>query len=635
MSIVKKRTINSLFICTLLVGFALQATQSHKGSDSQKFIKFSGVFENAAEFTNGASLLNTDALGAQGDKIDRTCVNKAKLDLKMHAGDKEHGIDFKSTIRGRFVAGNPKLLASTTESIKLNEAFVGKHSHKLEPYLIYMQEAWLGVNFDKLFKTDLSNLNFKIGAFPYSLGIYGISLGDAFAVSPASLGFYSDRTINRYAYGLELSGDLATPRVVWDVYTAILKNTSTGLSDTGSLSYEQLLINNRPCASFSRGFGSINMLYAGRLKCKAIDQENLNLNFEPYVLLNIDPYQKIDNPEDAKSNLITTGIAASGKYEGFNFGFETAINRGEQEAFAWDRNTVNLENRAGQLVEVYNNIYDGVPGAPGVQRALYNPAAPIAMPTGSISSALNGQQIGATGFYNGTKRFRDAYTTKYRGWMAVADASVWVYKKDLKMALSAGMTSGDDNPKNKSGAVREYRGFIPLQELFSGDKVRSVFGIGGSLVRPAGILSPGGFASTIDGFTDLIFSGMGMTYAPEGYTYPFSINPNVLVFWKAHRVPAFDSITNANSTTDLASNRLGTELNTFFTLKLTDALKFSSTMAVFLPGKHYSDITGSPLDGDTATALKEAAASGDSIELLPTVGDDVAFTISGGLTYSF
>ena len=628
-----KKLINKISYLVFFL-FALPLAATQEARTIKPYFKVAGTFENNAEFTNGASLLNRSATGAQGDKIDRTLVSKAKLDLKIKAGDEENGINFQSTVRTRFVAGNPKLLSTTTDSIKLNESFVGKHSHKIEPYFMFLQEAWLGLSFDKLFKCNFSNMSFKIGSFPFSLG-RGIALGDAFAVSPASLGFYSDRTVNRYAYGLLLSGDIATSRVQYDIYLAMLKNTSTGLGDTGSLSYEQYIINGAQPANYSRGFGSINMLYSGRLKLKAIEEENLKLNFEPYVLLNSDPHQKIDNPEDTKSDLITFGLASDIDYEKFSFGIETALNRGEQNVHAWDKNLVILQNRAGQLVEVYNNIYDNVPGAPGAQLALYNPASPIADPAGVLSSALNGQQIGTTGFYNSTKRFRDAYKTKYLGWMTIADASAWIYKKDLKLSVMAGVTSGDNNPSTKSGAIREYRGFVPLQEIYSGDKVRSVFGLGGSLVRPVGILSPGGFASTVDGFTDLIFTGMGMTYALKDVGCPFSINPNVLVFWKYNRINAFDQVNNVSFTDKSASNRLGVEFNSFFSVSLTSALKFTTNVAFFLPGKHYADIKGSPLDSDTAAALKEVEDSGAIVELLPTTGNDTAFTVSSGLSYSF
>ncbi len=611
---------------------ALACASEHE--TKKPFIKVFGTLENVAEFTNNASILNGSAVGAQGDKVDRTLVNKSKFDIKAKGGDEENGINFQSTIRARFVAGNPKLFVSTSETIKLSEALAGKHSHKMEPYLLFLQEAWLGINFDKLFKHNFSNMSFKIGAMPVSFG-NGWALGDAFAVSPASLGFYCDRTVNRYAYGLLLSGDIATSRAQYDIYTAILKNTSSSLGETGSLSYERFIINGQQPLNYSRGFGSINMLYGARFKLKALEEDDLKLNFEPYAFLNIDPSQKIDNPEDTKSDLITFGMMSDFMYERFNFNIEAAFNRGEQEVYAWDKNTVILQNRAGQLVEVYSQIYDNVPTAPGAQLALYDPAAPIAQPTDFLSSALNGQQIGATGFYNSRKRFRDAYKTKYLGWAMVADASLWIYKKDLKFSTMAGVASGDDNPSLKSGSNREYRGFIPLQEQYSGSKVRSVFGLGGGLARPLGILSPGGFSSTVDGFTDLIFTGMGLTYAPEHCSRPFSINPNMLVFWKYNNINAFDQANNVSFSNTPASNRLGVEFNSFFSIALTNSLKFTTTVAIFLPGKHYVDMKGSPLDSDTAASLKSAEDSGAAIELLPTLGDDTAFTIASGLSYSF
>ena len=68
-------------------------------------------------------------------------------------------------------------------------------------------------------------------------------------------------------------------------------------------------------------------------------------------------------------------------------------------------------------------------------------------------STYNGMSLGVSTnqgeLFNGPIRFRDAYSNIYKGWMFVTDASLWVYKKDLQVSVTAGITSGDENPNTE------------------------------------------------------------------------------------------------------------------------------------------------------------------------------------------
>ena len=99
-----------------------------------------------------------------------------------------------------------------------------------------------------------------------------------------------------------------------------------------------------------------------------------------------------------------------------------------------------------------------------------------------------------------------------------------------------------------------------------------------------------------------------------------------MTFWQ-------DEASKKYGSTEDASNRLGTELNVNSWIKLDEALKLKASGAVFLPGKHYTDIKGTAISKEVADMVK--SAEGGVTEVLPTLSDSTAFAMSVGLEYSF
>src|SRR3989338_5438582 len=141
----------------------------------------------------------------------------------------------------------------------LGEVLIGDHSHELGRNNIYLKECWIKLNFDKIFDTHLWSHSFTVGLFPFQVG-QGISLGENYAVSPASLGFYSDSAIDQYAPGVKLSGNLYQDCLAYDLYGSITENNATSFKKTGAQIYDQLIINGAyiPSNQFARGFGDID-----------------------------------------------------------------------------------------------------------------------------------------------------------------------------------------------------------------------------------------------------------------------------------------------------------------------------------------------------------------------------------------
>src|SRR5207249_2599255 len=121
----------------------------------------------------------------------------------------------------------------------------------------------------------------------------------------------------------------------------------------------------------------------------------------------------------------------------------------------------------------------------------------------------------------------------------------WIHNKQINLAGTVGIASGDDNP-NEDTIDGRYDGFISLQELYSGKRVKSAFLMGGSgklkrsLSTPSSVQAPTQFASTVSGFTNLKFIGGSLLWKPTNWRKKFAFNPNIIAYWEDHPSRAFD-----------------------------------------------------------------------------------------------
>ena len=587
-----------------------------------------GKFASSSDSNYRSSLLS-DVKNPFNKNVDQYFASKVKLDIVGNIVY-ESGAEVQVGFRAKSVLGNPRAYNTTKQFIKLNEALVGEHSHMLETRVFYMREAWMNLEMSKALGTTLSFNNFKIGMFGFEVG-RGISFGENYAVSPASLGFYSDSSVDMYAPGALLNGTLFSDKLEYDMYVALLTDKATNLTETGAFIYEQLITDKQYATSFARGFGRINYVFVSRLKWTPINDKVLGdkIYLEPYIVYNSVPEQKVEFIGDARSTLVTFGLAGELATSGYELGFEGAFNRGHQDVYAWDRNMVTIatDSTTGAVKQVYSKVYD--------ELALTNKTVFIGdtfiyRPAGDVSSNLNGKEIGLTGKYNAKDRFRDAYRNNYKGWMIVGDVSKDLYKNDLKLSMTAGITSGDVNSNtDKTGSVREYKGFIPLQELYYGKRVKSYFVMGptSSLARPHALSNDKDFNSPIEGFSNLKFIGAGLTYKPEEASHSYCINPNILMFWQDH--PSLK----LGSSTEYASNDLGLEFNLFTFVNLIENVKVFAMGAIFKPLQHYKDLAGTQLTVQKAELLTLAAAGIE--ENLPTLSDRPAYSMSCGIECLF
>jgi hypothetical protein len=631
---------------TVLSSF--QTTHARCGFKTDTDFEFAlwGLYKPETFYGKNISLLNSK------NHQDRIFFSRHVFDVNINIlyGQECYGIpvaEFMSTFRNKAIWGLPTSISPSTEAnFKMLDVTLGAHKHFLPRLFMWIRELWLDFSINEALGLGFSNEHrFKIGAFPFELG-RGIALGSAFGVGPDLLGFYSDSIIDQYAFGAKFGGDLVESKLSYDVYGAMLNNNSATLSDTNAKVLGQLVnFKDNPI----RGFGKINYLVAGRLNWTVFKNEKIGrLMVEPYCLYNNDPEQKIEHAASASSHLGTFGLAAEFVAPRFECGFDTAFNVGAQSVKALDRNRPELENRNGTVVIVNSHVVDDngekVPFVPGsdAQRLIgrceqgseFN-----CKQVGPVIQSDVGYLPAPVTMFNKQHRFRDAYKNAYQGLMFVGDAGWWVYKKDLMLSLTAAYASGDEDP-NSMPTDGNFGGFVGLQELYSGKRVRSAFFFGsGKLQRPIagitdGIVNPTAFPQTIVGFTNIALIGGGALYRPCASQRRVSINPNILVYWQPATGKCFDIVTK-KETEFHARSYLGFETNIFAHVYLLENLKLFGVASVFFPGDHFKDIRGKPLNSDQKKLIERIDTTCVQKCDIPNIGTDRAVTLNIGLEFTF
>jgi hypothetical protein len=667
-----------LFIALLCYTSAQALPSLFQPTDDFSFF-FSGKYRPETFYAKNANLLNDNNLQ------DKLYYSRHTLDVTLDTlyGKGTYGrniAELKATLRNRAVWGDPASISPVIGTTIVDlDAELAPHTHFIPRNILWIREFWLGFDIGEAVGLTFRNpQTFMIGAFPFMLG-RGISLGEAYAVGNSTLGFYTDFNIDQFAWGAKFSGDIVASTLSYDFYVAILRNNAGSISNNIEPIYA-MEIGHRD--NPERGFGSVSVVVAERLNWTVFDNTCWGkLGFEPYAMYNHDPEQRIEFAADAESKLLTLGL--SSEYEGkrFAFGFDTAMNLGRQRVRGWDRNKIEKQLRDGVEMRVNSHVYIGLdPKNPsGVTNldAYKVPHSPknVVTPAGSLSNvgkqaqtlinttpqseSFNGDSIGfvpgfaaampfiptavapaqTDEFFNATNRFRNGYKNKYKGWMFVTDGALFFCNKDLQIAATAGVASGDDNP-NFETVDGDYAGFIGLQEIYSGKRVRSAFFLNAAgkvrvpLSAPTTGQAPSKFAQLTSGFSNLVFWGTGLHYTPKKAKKRVIFNPNMYMYWQESPTHKFDIVAKKDADA-LASTFLGTELNLFFDYYFFKELKVFYVSSIFIPGQHFKDIKGKPFNARQQALLATRQIADPSDPNIPNIGNDVAFTLNIGLEYRF
>lgn len=579
---------------------------------------------------------------------DRIWYIRHTADWKLvtHFGFNTFGFDVirtQMTLRNKGVWGNTGSIVSTSNSpIKFGDVLIGDHNHFIPRFIYWMREAWIDILLNATSAAESGRYHhLTAGLFPFQLG-NGIALGDAFAVNPGLLGFYTENAVDQFAPGIRIYGD-ATDTLKYDLYWAIIESRSDSLKTTGAQIYAQ------ECGRRDhpeRGFGNDNFILAGRLNYSGLRHDYWGaLMVEPYLVYNRAPEQRVEFPADSSSQLATLGLALDYTNGDFALSIEGARNFGHQKVHCWDRNAIEFQFRDGVPTEVNSHVRNQ-----DNQKVVFirGSQAQQIIDASEQSPSQNGQPIGTTEtgqqLFNAADRIRGCYENKYKGWMAIISMGYQV-SPNVNWALEGGVASGDRNPNRVVGDDEgnalpdgDYRGFIGLQEVFSGKRIQSTYVLGSRrlprpLSLPGGDIDQGVFADSVSEFTNIIYAGTGLNIKPINSAHNLSVRPNIIAFWEEFPSKKFNCVAMTVSN-DCASPFLGVEINTFIDWYFFKNLRGYAVGSVFFPGQHYRDIRGTPLNKAQAAILAQADVTGFT-EPLPLLWHDAVYTINVGLEYRY
>lgn len=567
---------------------------------------------------------------------------KNTLELFFNAGwGKEkyghNAVEFKTTLRHKSLWGDAGKTGITDDAtIKLKDCYVGSHSHKTDRPLMWIKEVWLQASLSALIghgQVESDNMHaIKLGMFPFQLG-RGIALGQGYGTSKDFLVTY-DSINDFYAPGILLTGPILKNTLFYDAYYA--KYQEQGASGKQTMSINKARTDRG--VSFL-GAGKDDELWALQLRWTALDDKKHagELEVAPYIFYNEASAREIELPADAKSCLGTVGLNTEYEIGNFKVSGEIAMNFGHELMYPIDRNQIILQkdSTTGNLQEVYSKV-----------TKISDSSKMVANTTNATTltnnaNKTNGGTLSSDSTYkNASDRFRPKYRDEYRGWMGVVDMAYQFVDAKTKVAAAYGFASGDKNP-HRDEVNGTYRGWIGLNEWYSGKEVTSVFILDSRVTKRPMTLRAGEDAAeenqqedlTDGSFCDLHYVGGSLTWVPTHlFKHPFILNPNVLFFFKDHISPAYDLANDKAFTNKNASSFLGMEWNLQSKYELMKDLYLTGVFAMFVPGSYYSDIKGAKLKEDLATVLG-ATTSDDKAKF--RVSNDIGYGLNFALEYKF
>lgn len=548
--------------------------------------------------------------------------------------------------------------SDVSTQLKLSETntYFGNHTHQNGRPFVWIKEGWLRFSLNAIADVQNENIHYvKLGWFPFSLG-RGISLGGFFGLNRSLLGLYSYYE-EKCAPGINVGGDLVKDSLAYDLYWARFEERNRDLRSTT----EVLRSNRTPQPSRTwRGLGKDNDVLAARLKIKPVHNDNGNVEIEPYIMYNSAPDQSLDVTADSDTQLGTVGLAIEQSYNNFEWGGEIAGNFGKTTVFAIDMNSTEVyPNKDGKLGERYTQVvkFDAATlGTPAAGRskvkvdrndAVDTAIAPAVPPIDQLTHDFPDAHVvipgGGFEAISTKDRFRKGYENKFGGWMGVLDAAYNFKDYNTKLACGIGYASGDKDPDLVQEG-KTYKGFVGLNELYSGKRVCSILVLDErKLQRPSitGISSDGTRTITDSAadmsFTDLFFGGASATLTPNVFGKKWQINPNGILFWKAYQENAPDIANDGKATMGnlKASTFMGTELNLLTKVELLKDFNLIVNLAVFIPGQYFRDFSGIDVGGKKYAKAVADDEEQDADFTKFRLAADPAFHANVGLSYKF
>ncbi|MDP3787940.1 MAG: hypothetical protein Q8Q60_01315 [Candidatus Chromulinivorax sp.] len=549
---------------------------------------------------------------------DRTTADGI-LVAKYGDNSKNPSVEAKLAIRARYIAGSEALIKTASSTITLGGATVTTPSVSIQKSLFWLRELFVKISLDANASESLHYL--KFGSFPYDLG-RGIALGSAYN-SGGFLGLNPRFSIDQFAPGGLLHTDIIKDSLSGDLYYAVLSNPNLSFKDNVEViranEITEITSNNY------RGLNRQAWVTAAALHWKALSLKDLKLNVDPYAYMYISPDQNLEFAADSDSQLYAIGTALEFKAGRFEWGVDTAFQGGRTNVKAWDRNYTTLVNNDGTISVQYTKVYTD---DTYTTLAIATTANQAYVAASELAFSENGQEIGTSGLWNATDRFRPAQKFFYHGYFFVTDMSVELIENQLKFCADTGFVSGHLDEFNDIDSLttaqlehQNFGGFIPVQSVYSGKRIQHLVMLNTGVPRftvqdptvpladqhvPSRVM---GVATLTDKFTNLAYTGIGFECTPAKFAEQKAmIKPVALYYWMAQAPTLSDGST--------ASHALGTALSVEFMATVKECLDMGGYVGWMIPGKQYQQFAGLKLKGGI-------------------LGSDTAYVLNFTMTYKF
>ncbi len=623
-----KKLIVALLLLTASTAFFASVAIDQKQSmttdipkTSQQTFKFTGKIVKELFASKYMTYLNKSNIY---DSAFRFRTTADGILLAMYGDNKKNPkVDAKIAIRARYDGGKDALIVTAPSTVTIGGAPIVIPSASVQKSLFWLRELFVKISLDD--NPDESLHYVKFGSFPYELG-RGIALGSAYN-SGGFLDLSPRFSIDQFAPGGLLHTDIVKDSLSGDLYFAVLSNFNSSFKENTEVIRANQIFDT-PNNNF-RGLNREVWITAGALHWKALNLEDLKLNVDPYAYMFISPDQNLEFPADSDSQLYAIGTALEFKQGKFEWGVDTAFQGGKTYVKAWDRNYTSLVNDDASVSVQYTKVYMGDPATlPTPALALATTDNQTVVKASDKNTTQNGQEIGTSGLWNATDRFRPAQKFFYHGYFFVTDASYEVIEKQLKVCADTGFVSGHLDQFNEIDSLTEeqlnhqnFNGFIPLQSVYSGKRIQHLVMLNTGVPRfivqnPTVPLDQQHVASRVTGvatltdkFTNLAYTGLGLECTPAKFAdQKFMFKPVALYYWMV------DAPTLADGSP--ASHALGTALSIEFTATIKECLDMGGYVGWMVPGKQYQQFSGLKLKGGT-------------------LGSDVAYVLNFSMSYKF
>ncbi len=612
-----------LLLTASTISFASIAEESKTASsinvatESKQSFKFSGKIVKEMFASKYMTYLNKANIY---DSVFRLRTTADGILLATYGDNKKNPmVDTKIAVRFRYDAGKDALTSTASRNVTIAGAPVVIAGSSVQKSTLWLRELFVKISLDSNPEKSLHYL--KFGSFPYELG-RGIAFGSAYN-SGGFLDLSPRFSIDQFAPGGLLHAEIAKDTLSGDLYYAVLSNPNSSFKDNTEIIRANEIFD-VPTNNY-RGLNREVWVASGALHWKAIDLKGLKLNVDPYTYMFVSPDQNLEFPADSDSQLYAIGTALEFKTGNFEWGVDTAFQGGKTTVKAWDRNYTKLTNDDGSASVQYTKVYTD---DTYTTLALATTANQSSVAASEKDFSQNGQEIGTSGLWNATDRFRPAQKFFYHGLFFVTDASYDLIDKQLKVCADAGFVSGHLDQFNDVNSLTEaqlnhqnFNGFIPLQSIYTGKRIQHLVMLNTGVPRfivqnPTVPLDQQHVASRVtgvttltDNFTNLAYTGLGLECSPAKFAdQKFLFKPVALYYWMV------DAPTLADGTP--ASHALGTALSIEFKATIKECLDMSGYAGWMVPGKQYQQFSGLKLKGGT-------------------LGSDVAYVFNFKMTYSF